>query len=557
MRKKDTKVLFAPPSELVTKNDITGEFAELCKLLKVNPAVTKYRNYTSKKVKSSLASANPRFKGQSSSEPTVNKEVSKKDETVAKSGQIKEKIRRKSTEADAEHRKSNDEMSSSGSGGLREKNVAKKLFDDDKNSGNSSKVVASKESSTNKKAADDPIPSGEFKMPDNFDLPDELIMDGKPKYGGDAPSASYASSPANVSPPYVSPLVVDSISTQEETIHVPCQQPTVPTSKSTESFKASLGLNEHKKPRVSHSKHPMKKTKSFSARDELEEKRRRMLRKLKLEGPAEIPAKRKKSHHKHKYQAHRKPFKKSGGGESSKSRYKYEVDDDWLVDRYSSDNSWAPSGNTDLETPTDEGEISISTSSSETESKSSEKIKKRKRVHIKPPAVESDDEGDVGGSKTLERRDLNPRDLAKLIDGKARKRARVSVQLEEPDRILDRLHYLWRQRAMKEESESDDDDDSQKRRKKFNRINPFQSSSASEDDDEKPSKPPKPPKEGEKSPSRQPTRKECPPPSKEDSAKSVTNVTHRMFAQPALKSFQIPKKKPSDPPPQQSLTNKP
>ena len=47
------------PAELVTKHDKTNEFASLCNLLEVNPAVTKYRNQTSKRA--SVASSKPRY----------------------------------------------------------------------------------------------------------------------------------------------------------------------------------------------------------------------------------------------------------------------------------------------------------------------------------------------------------------------------------------------------------------------------------------------------------------------------------------------------------------
>ena len=46
---------------LVTKDDTTNEFAELCKPLQINPAVTKYRNQGSGK--KARSSAKPRYGG--------------------------------------------------------------------------------------------------------------------------------------------------------------------------------------------------------------------------------------------------------------------------------------------------------------------------------------------------------------------------------------------------------------------------------------------------------------------------------------------------------------
>ena len=46
---------------LVTKDDTTNEFAELCKTLQINPAVTKYRNQGSGK--KARSSAKPRYGG--------------------------------------------------------------------------------------------------------------------------------------------------------------------------------------------------------------------------------------------------------------------------------------------------------------------------------------------------------------------------------------------------------------------------------------------------------------------------------------------------------------
>ena len=83
---------------------------------------------------------------------------------------------------------------------------------------------------------------------------------------------------------------------------------------------------------------------------------------------------------------------------------------------------------------------------------------------------------------TFEQRDLSPKELALMIEGRRRKRAVVTVQLEEPEKIMEKLLYRWKaQQALnnQNQSSSDDDDDdltsssAKKKKKGFSRQAPF------------------------------------------------------------------------------------
>ena len=75
---------------------------------------------------------------------------------------------------------------------------------------------------------------------------------------------------------------------------------------------------------------------------------------------------------------------------------------------------------------------------------------------------------------TFEQRDLCPRDLAMLIEGRRRKGAVVTVQLDEPEKILEK--HVYRRKAQQQQAlnnSSEDSDDLTSSSNKSNRSKKF------------------------------------------------------------------------------------